>query len=473
MAHSKAKINLKFADHKVMVLGWLTILLMGLMAYFFYLERTAILDAAYQTFAMLFHGNWAIQVDRFGAVMTKWPAYLGFKMGWDLDQIMRYYSLAFSFYLAVMFAILHAFRNEKTAILLLLFYTLLVSHTFYWIQSELLQGTAFTIFYFGLVLLFGKIKWYHLLLSVPFIITIIFFHPLAVIPFLFLWSFFLFDEPRRGWMYFGIPLIAGLVLFYKHVIRAANAYDSSSFSLIRKLGINFFTNKSNSNFLAYCTTDYYWFPILLLAGVSFYIWQKRWKRLTVLLLFVFGFLVMVNGSFPNGAEQFYIESFYQVLAVFVATPLVFDVLEFFPKVRSYTSLILLVILSVSLLRIYSYRSVYKARLDWNLSMLEKTKQMPSSKFLINERDIDMDKYLMAWGSPFETLLLSARQDPDSTRTIYIFNEGILKPESRQKRDYFLTPFGDIGFRHINKNYFNFQDTSQYIQLEKVELIHWK
>ena len=471
---AKVLINLKFSDGKTRYVGWLAVMVLGVMSFIFYLERTAILDASYQTFAIIFHNSWAIQVERFGAVMTKWPAYLGFKQGWGIDFIMRTYSMAFILFLAVLFAILKLFRNQKTAILLLLFYTLLVSHTFFWIQSELLQGTAFTIFFFGLVLLCQPIKWWHFLIALPLQVTIAFFHPLTFIPFAFLWLFFLLSPTYRpGKLYWGLPLLQILILFYKHFIRPANDYDAASFGLIKKLSLRFFSYQSNFNFIEYCWTDYYFFPLLLVAAVIFYISKKHWLKLGLLLITVLGYFVMIHGSFPNGAEQFYIESYYQVLTVFVATPLIFDILPAFVWTQKRTSLILLTILLISVGRILYRSNIYSDRLAWNLELLERTKAYSGTKFLVNEKDINMEKYLMAWGSPFETLLLSSRQSPDSTRTFYIFNEGVLKPESREKQHDFLTPFGDIPFRHINKNYFNFQDTSQYILLGKEDLPKWE
>ena len=456
--------------------AWSTLFLLGGMAWYYYLERTVILDAAYQTFAMIFHDNLAIQVNRFGAAVTKWLPFVAYKWSWSLDTILRLYSVSFIVYGGLLFGWLQWARNQKMALVLIFFYTLLVSHTFYWIQSEQLQGTAMTIWLFGLLLSGYPMKWWHFLLSMPVVVVIVFIHPLTFIPFSFLWCYFwLHQKWYRHWGYYGVLAWFLGVLAYKPYVAQNTNYDELSYSLID----NFWNHyhevlqlKSTLHFWTFLQTDYYFYPLLLLVLVLFYGIRLKLLKLLLFIGFNVGYFALIHGSFPWGPEQFYIESFYQIFTVFIAVPLVFEVMPWLAKQwKPLLPIVVIGLLASRLIHIGLQRQPYHERLQWNLDMLAHTRQFSTSKFLINEKDIDLDFYLMSWGSAFETLMLSALHHPDSTRTFYIFQEKDINiEESLKLKDTYITPFGPIKGHSLNARYFNFTDTSTYRLLDKEELL---
>lgn len=468
--------DLTFEDNKIKFLGYFAFLLLLLLAYLFYLERTIMVDMAYQTFAMIHHDDFAIQGNRFGVVATRIFPYLAFKLGSALQSILITTSLSYILFpLVLYFCLIRILKNEYMGIVLLLFYTLMVGHTFYWIQSELIQACATILFFFGWVTSYPQLKNWMLLPLWGLVVIIIFFHPLSIIPFLFLWLFFFFKQlPKRDWRYYSLLIMAILIYMGKQLFIPTNSYDLTAHSAIYNLiddFWSFFSFRSNRIFLQNCIREYYFFSILLIWLGIFYYRQKAKLKLALLLVFFLGYVTLINGSFPWGGVSFHIESFYQILTIFVAVPFVFDLLPALKNNKKTAFYLLLFMISIRIIHISFHRKVYKERLEWNLTMLEETKKMEGRKFLINMKDAPMDKIIMEWGTSFETLLLSAAVHPDSTRTFWVFNEdGMPLAEYLQKSNVILTNMGSIPMQELNKSYFNIRDTSRYELLSKDQLV---
>jgi hypothetical protein len=87
---------------------------------------------------------------------------------------------------------------------------------------------------------------------------------------------------------------------------------------------------------------------------------------------------MVNVPFHNGDNQFYLENLYLPLAVFVAVPLIFDVLPGLTSERGlFVALVLLTILQLS--HIYRSHRPWTDRLHWEQDYLRPNSRTSSSK----------------------------------------------------------------------------------------------
>ena len=83
---------------KVLIIGSVTYIILGVLALLFYKERMAFLDASFILFYILKDGEFAIQANRFGAILTQaFPLYSS-KLGFSLSTIMKVYSLGFIAY---------------------------------------------------------------------------------------------------------------------------------------------------------------------------------------------------------------------------------------------------------------------------------------------------------------------------------------------------------------------------------------
>jgi len=303
-------MNKRFTLFSGIVLYFILIVLSVL----FYKERTIMFDTAFQLFQILRNNDFAIQVNRFGSAITQaFPLYTS-RLNFSLETITIVYSTGYNlFYFASFLIVLLVFKNIKMAWVNLLFTIGITTHTFYWIQCELVQGVIFTLIYLAYVdyvLQSQKINAWFYILSPLFLITIIFFHPL--LPFVLLFGLsFLFLQYRIQFKKLLVIAVVFVALYFAKTVFIKTDYDSSAMGGLNNfkwLFPNYFTIQSNKNFIQYCLHNYYFIPIIFIVVSAYYFYSKAFLKLLLFGLFFFGYLLIVNVSHQGGGDQFYLES---------------------------------------------------------------------------------------------------------------------------------------------------------------------
>ena len=176
-----------------------------------------------------------------------------------------------------------------------------------------------------------------------------------------------------------------------------------------------------------------------------------------------GFVFLVNVPYHESTHQFYMENLWLPLGLFAALPLVFDVL---PAIFSEKRSVLLVgaLALLGILRIGLAHEPWTVRLDWERNFLRETAALPAKKLLLTEQQVPMDTFKLAWGMPYEFLLLSSLSSPDSARCILVTNEpnrydSTLTSQPRL----FLGAFKNYPYEALPARYFHFQDSSSYVR----------
>lgn len=450
-------------------LGTATYLALAVLAGVFYLERMAFLDMAFQTFHILRTGALQIQSGRFGAAGTQVFAWLAQALGLPLKGVLLSYSLGHVLYYFLLFLLITlGFKQWKWGLALVLVSVLMTTHTFYWL-SEMPQGLAFLIFIMAWIHWRGSIYalrlWEYPLLTAA-LVTAFYFHPMVFYALAFCCIFFLLRKrPPAGWPEIHLLALAIFLLtvFVKYKVLKLDWYDAMSLERARAfagLWPHWFDIRSNRDFLRWCMEDYYLIPAGILLNAGYYCWKKDWLKALLALLYPLAFVLMVNVPFHQGDNQFYLENLYLPLALFVAVPLVFDVLPALLTERGlFLALPLLVF--VQLAHIYRSHQPWTERLRWEQEFLQKTAGLPQRKLLLTEQQVPMDKLILSWGASYEFLLLSALEHPDSARCIIVdeaperFDSLLTQPRL------FLGEFRNYRFDELPRRYFNPLDTSAY------------
>jgi len=444
-------------------IGSITYIILAILAVILYIERTAFLDISFHLFYILKDGNFAIQNNRFGAFMTQLFPLIGSKIGLPLDVIMKLYSVGFVLYYFSIFLIITKFlKVQKFGIVLLLFSTLIVADTFYWIQSELPQGIAFMILYFATIYSMDnneKLKnWLQLPVLATMLVTLAFFHPLLIFPFLFSTIFLYLDYPsQRNYLkggflfYFFLLLIKSL--FFK------TSYDSTAMGGIKnfiELFPDYLFLNSNKQFVLDIVNKYYLLVLVFLGMTYYYVKKSKFTKAFLIATFFIGYLLLVNVSYPKGAESFYLENLYLPLSIFVTLPYVFD-LKLNNKV--YLSLLIL-ILGISLLRISINHKIYSSRVALLENYMSETQYLPEKKIIITEKQFPMDTLMMSWATPYEFWLLSTTSK-NETRSIMITDDINEVEWTKNYNKKFVTKWGAFDYSELPTKYFIFDDTTFY------------
>lgn len=377
-------------------------------ALIFYKERIAMCDASFQLYSILKEDGFAIQIDRFGAAITQIFPLLASKMNLSLQAIAISYSQSFIvYYFTVFLVVLLCFKNEKMALVILLFNTMMVRHSFFWIQCEFVQGAVFTLLYLALTELALKKEkvplWFYVL-SPFFLVTIIYFYPLLVFIMLFGMMFFMLQYKTKVKTLLVLSVIYLAFCVVKFVY-FNNYYDNSAV-----LGLNniltefpdYFKLQSFRTFFQYLRHDYYLVIVFWILNLCYLIYCRKYLHTLLMTVFLAGLIFLININYAQGYVQFYIESQFLILSIIVAMPfsyLLFEKNKLVMLLRG----VLIFSLGLSLLRIYETSKIYSRRVAYIRSVLESYPQSTA----IDYKKLDTDILKFTWPFRFETWMLSS------------------------------------------------------------------
>ncbi len=450
---------------EVFIIGTIAYSILAILALVFYCERTAFLDIAFHLFYIIKDSDFAIQNNRFSAVVTEIYPLLASKIGLELKTVMQIYSLAFVLNHYIVFAIcVKLFKAYQLGIVMLLFSTLMVTDTFYWIASELPQGIALLILFFGFLWhikeVQEKTKWWVYVLILLSSVALVFFHPLMLFPFVF-FSVFLFFHASKKRSLLVLSLITFLGVYVGKSKLLKSKYDATSMEgtdNITELFPNYIFLESNENLLSYIVSDYYILFLFFIALLIYYVRNSSYLKMLLLASFVLGYALLVNVTYPNGGEQFYMENLYLPLSIFVAIPLAFDMTKFFSKRVYLVSLIIL--LGIRIAHIGINHQAYTDRVNYLQEYLAETETLKQKKLVVHQEDFPMDTLLMTWATPYEFWLLSTI-DQGETRSVFITDNFEEIVWTRNLNEKFITKWGAYPYKDLPPKYFNFKDTSLY------------
>jgi hypothetical protein len=458
---------------RLFTIGVLTYSAFLLLSIWYYQERTLFSDIAYHLFYILKSGDYAIQNERFGAAITQSIPVLGSALGLSLKKIAFLYSIGFVLYYFAIFLLLWKWlNNQALALVLLLFSTLMVGGTFFWIQSEFPQGLAFMLLTFGIVTHHERLQDYNkleLLLLPPMLVTVAYFHPLIFIPFTYCCAFFGLSQKtwpvNKRLLGFSFGLFWLVYILKKTLLAADSDYEQTAMSglgNIWSLFPNYFFTAGNANFLLYIATTAL---VGLFFGLLYYYkQQKRWYALFLLLSFFVGYLLLVSISFNHARfNQHYMENLYLPLAIIVGLPFVVDGL---PALKDSWRLPLFAFIVLACLgRIIAHSFPFTERLNWQKEFLHRTAELGNKKLLVDSKQVPQEKLMhIYWSTPYEFWLLSSIQTGSSadTRSIVIHDNPQSLEYIKNSPDYFLTYWGNFNYKELPLPYFKLNDASPYI-----------
>lgn len=447
------------------VFGYATLLFLSVL---YYKERILFNDGAFYLFHLVQDQQAVIQNSRFIAFIPELPVLIALKLGASLSTLAMCYSVSIcAFSATVFFILLLVFDNKPLAIATLLFNTLMVSHTFYWILSELSQAVPLLLLY--LAILDKKIQenntseWLKVLASV-LLLFIVFAHPLVLFAAVYAYSFLFLRHPTNR-TFIAAQAVQFLVLFAIKYLFFTSGYDKQAMnglSKIFQLLPQFFSLNVTKKFIGYIISDYYVVILALALMVTQYILRKSWLNAALLLSFFIGYIFVIHINYPAGGEQFYMENQYMLLAFFVIIPLCYDSLPILMQRwnENRVSIALLLLLCFSIFRIYSRHELYENCLNWKRTLLKRTAAQPDQKLIIPLAKQPMDTLIMSWGVAYECCLLSSMESEHSRSILTESSSGQFNWILPNRRT-FYTPFENFPYEKLNAKYFSFRDTSTY------------
>lgn len=429
-------------------------------------ERIAFGDAAYQLFSVLRTNDFAVQVMRFGSAITQFFPFIGSQLHLSLQTIVYLYSLSFELIaLGAFLIVLGKYNNTKLAFGLLLTKTLITTHTFFWVQSELLQG---------IVILFVFLAWiknkyinrFNILqycIFFIFILLLVFVHPLILFPFLFSSTFLLLSKAEQ-YQNKTISTSAALflTLFFLKSTVLKNAYDSGAMAGMQNFKLHFLhyvNTPSNQQFLKYCYTDYYLLPIVFLVLLLLLVYAKKWSVLILSFCFPIAYFLIVQISNYDGKEvEFRIESFYIPLAFMLSLVLAEELSSYAWGEKILYPLTALSIF-LFLWRINTAAPIYNKQLAWNKSFVDIHR---NEKLVIKENELSKHNIMLPWAFPYQSWIISTLHYNNTASFATVKEISDLDWAFYDKQIY-LTTWGNFEYWKLPKSYFMFSNDSSVYQ----------
>ncbi len=404
-------------------LGLFMFFVLLILSCIFYKERIICFDTALVDSRIIITNYFSIFPVRFGGAIPQIIPLLATIFNFPLKLILLFHSMGMIlFYLLFFILIVFRFKNFVFAFALVFYLTILVSDDFYWFISEYQQGMAYLCLYGAWLMEKQKsdspIKhwWIHFLI----VLWIQFFYLLIVFPMVFMFCFLYFINEKRSLKSFSIFIAVVVVSFViRYFVGKMDWYEAEkiqSLSGIIQNISNMLYSKSFIQFINDLKFDYLLWLIIFIFTNIIILQKKRWLLSFTMSAVSLIYLIVVL-AFNPAADRFYIQNMFMPLAFMVALPFLF---YFINQLKPKTGLLILVLVfSIRIGFIYSAHHQFTNRVNWYSAKIQQLRNGHDKFYFIPASTVPMDTLLMTWAAPFETLLLSSLNSPDSTLVIKI------------------------------------------------------
>ena len=282
----------------------------------FFKERLFFADFSFFAFVIANDGVLPIINQRYGEFVTQILPYLAQKLHFPLRTILMSYAACFNLiYLFVAVLLVYIFKYYKFAILMALYYFLMIS-TSGIVANDVSLAIALMFLFFGSIIYLGNKRVNIFFVLVPFIflafITIS-AHIIIIIPMSFLWVYMLIE--KKNWPFTAphtilLTSVLGAVIAFRYfsTVNAPQSYHGNHLNGIQKLSFqdifDCFSTPVVRIFLLRCISNY-WLAIIIfiISLVSLIINRKI--LLTILTLFAcLGYIILMGITYPDTTFNF-------------------------------------------------------------------------------------------------------------------------------------------------------------------------
>jgi hypothetical protein len=445
------------------------LLLLIILSLVYYKERIIFTDTVDELRSMLRDGSLIVTTNRYTSIFGQFLPLAAFKLGLSLRIIVIAYSLNLIL-IPVAFCLISIFwfKETKTAWSILLFYTIMNVRLFYFPVSEFQIGLCFLLFYIGLYQHYLKRKlnpYVFWVLSLGFIPTILFSHPLSV-PVFAAWialQFFINEKPWKATIGIGVLAIMTYTLksFFYNI-----PYDTEKKQGLERFNhfsLQYFDSRLAHEFCEAIQDDYFLIPLLFVFAVLILIHKRKYIAAFVFTTIVVGFWILVTVSFMDARYSYYTEHMYQPITFFIASMAGMYV-PFLLNRRLFAGLIT-VILLISINHIFWGKEPMQKRLQWYNDCFTLMDKKGIKKAIVGSDKIDIGWPMEAnWVTMYESLVLSSLKGPENAKTITVVWNEENSRSYLNTRDHFITLTNDyVPISELPSAYFSL-DSSKYVLL---------
>ena len=311
-----------------------------------------------------------------------------------------------------------------------------------------------------------KLKWPHwIILS----IILFFAHPFLLLSaFIGTILIYLFFISKQNLNFLWIPSMIAIFIAIKRYLLPTDSYESQNLEMLTLLKEVFFEPEKykvleiSQNFIM----DEY--PLVLVGLVVFIVLafsRGFWKINLAVLVSAGSVFVLTMGRFSYLDTEifFLLEGYLAVALSFLSLP-AYLLLR---KSELHWTLIFLVMVLVfiSLQRIWDLREIYQDRIQQFEVLLEDLEQNESSVGFVTQDEFDWVRMYYPWSIAYETTLLSGIQDGKCTKNVAVNEYNVDYNRRINEGGFLLIPFDTLKLIDLNPQFFNIPN-SKPVELER-------
>ncbi len=463
-------------------IGLLFLFLLLIGAVLFFKERIFFGDCTFLAFNQINNKDFSFFHQRYGAFITLIIPFICQKLHIQLNIILFLYEISFNLlFILVALVLVYKYKQYMLAILMSLYYFLIVSDSYFLANAEIHQGIAWMFLLFAATIHLGTKKINIFLIIIPFsflAFLTISSHFIAIIPTLFLWFYYIIE--KKNW-HFSLKdtLILTITLFFvivlKYVLSKSEPYENNNMYNVIHVSIKDIINSFNAPevkiFLYRCIVNYWIVVILFISCIYFYIKNKEFKMLSYYIFSIVCYIILMGLAYSESDGNFklcHIELEWQCIGILIAAPFVFGIL---PKIKvQYSILFLLIIFITRSIYIYTSSQKFTWRTHYKEKIMAKMKEKNISKLALYFDDENRTKSILDWAIPYETLMESAINGDKPQITFFLVDKNDLETLNKIKNPKgFYNCWVIAPNNAFNPYYFSLDTTLPYTVLSYSEL----
>ncbi len=445
-------------------IGHLFFWVVSLACILLYKERLLSFDTAYYTFHLVTFQDFFIKHDRYISYLTQWVPLIGVDWEWSLANVFRAYSVSFYLWFYGLFLIIvYGLRNPLGGLLLVGALCLGMRYKFYAAISEITFGLAIGAFLVAWLTTRQEkdgLKWLDFAVVTLCLVGLFGAHLAPLYPIM---TFLVFErlydntwlKPKR-WIMPGFILLVFAVKFF---VVQEDEYESNRLAdllnpdAIRELFLHPGEHYIFSAIKQYFTTQYILPGLAFTASLGWLVWKRKILAALFISLSFLGWIVIniITYSDLGGPVFIMLDGYLALLGLIWMTPFYFLLRD---NPRWPLTAIMSLLMVVSTWQMIGTYSFYRQRLTYIKDTLAMHPEPAQKKLIVPWNLFEWNTMWFPYELPHETLMLTALDNPDSCRTIYVLIDAPLDAE-------FLKTEGFIQFQGAhdastinNSPYFN-------------------
>ncbi len=443
----------------------------------FFRERLLAFDTAYYTFHIIAYEEFFIKHNRYISYLTQWVPLVAIQAGGSLANALKAFSASFYVWFYLLFILIsYGFRNVAGGTFLVFALCLGMRYKFYAAISEI--TFAIVIASVLLAWLAHRAPLYRLrpldFLVVSLCLVGLFgAHAVLIYPIM---TFLVFErlyngrwKALRAWV---MPAFILAVLALKFLLVQGDSYESGKMSVLfdRELWRDLWIHPDDyfifTALEAYFLSEYLPVTVLFLGTLGWLFFRKKVGAGAFILLAAIGWTVIniLTYSYLRGRVYIILDGYLAVFGMIWATPFYFFLRE---NRRPGWAWVAVALIGFSTYRMVEKLHFFHQRHEYIRATLKMYPDHP--KLLVPNSLFEWETMWYPYEIPHESLMLTALDDSEACRTIYVNTDTPADSEYLRSNG-FLQFNGSIGVSGVNRSpFFQLPDGPYYT----VDHVAWK